>query len=183
MVRSESIEKGNSTRYPDRPNSTLAIERRGGRGGGGTTMLVRPAGRDQRPWNKGLLTGSEKTSRTEARLVHSRSSGNCTIVARPCHLEPLHRQQASHLRLGQTSIGRHLLRCEDAASSNDRSKEDRSACAVRDHGTIEDLLEAWLPMLRTSGSRYLFPSHFMQGPTYPCANMRGWCIAGLKASA
>jgi hypothetical protein len=37
-----------------------AIERRGGRGGGGTLMLVRSVGRDQRPWNKGLLIGQEK---------------------------------------------------------------------------------------------------------------------------
>src|ERR1017187_1567556 len=36
-------------------NHSLAIERRGGRGGGGTAMLVRPVGRNQRPWNKGLL--------------------------------------------------------------------------------------------------------------------------------
>jgi hypothetical protein len=41
-------------------NNTLAIERRGGRGGGGTPMLVRSVGRDQRPWNKGLLIGQKK---------------------------------------------------------------------------------------------------------------------------
>src|ERR1700687_3976765 len=41
-------------------NNTLAIERRGGRGGGGAPMLVRPVGRNQRPWNKGLLIGQKK---------------------------------------------------------------------------------------------------------------------------
>src|SRR6476660_7310172 len=30
------------------------------RTGGGTAMLVRPVGRDQRPWNKGLLVGQKK---------------------------------------------------------------------------------------------------------------------------
>src|ERR1700751_3029658 len=40
--------------------NALAIEQRGGRGGGGTAMLVRPVGRDQRPWNKGLLIGQKK---------------------------------------------------------------------------------------------------------------------------
>lgn len=41
-------------------NNTLAIERRGGRGGGGTPMLVRSVGRDQRPWNKGLPIGQKR---------------------------------------------------------------------------------------------------------------------------
>src|SRR5712672_4500297 len=41
-------------------NNTLTMERRGGRGGGGAPMLVRPVGRDQRPWNKGLLVGQNK---------------------------------------------------------------------------------------------------------------------------
>ena len=41
-------------------NDTLAVERRGGRGGGGIAMLVRLVGRDQRPWNKGLLIGQKK---------------------------------------------------------------------------------------------------------------------------
>ena len=39
---------------------TLAIERRGGRGGGGPPMPVRPVDRGQRPWNKGLLIGQKK---------------------------------------------------------------------------------------------------------------------------
>jgi len=41
-------------------NSTLAVERRGGRSGGGALMLVRPVGRKQRPWNKGLLIGRDR---------------------------------------------------------------------------------------------------------------------------
>ena len=41
-------------------NNALAIERRGGRGGGGSPMPVRPVDRGQRPWNKGLLIGQKK---------------------------------------------------------------------------------------------------------------------------
>jgi len=41
-------------------NNTLAIERRGGRGGGGPPMSARPVDRGQRPWNKGLLIGQKK---------------------------------------------------------------------------------------------------------------------------
>ncbi len=50
-------------REPDRSvgiDHTLAIERRGGRGGGGHPMPVRPVDRGQRPWNKGLLIGQKK---------------------------------------------------------------------------------------------------------------------------
>jgi hypothetical protein len=43
-------------------------------------------------------------------------------------------------------------------------------------------VEAWLPMLRTSGSRYLFPSRLLARPHYPPVNMPGQCIAELKAS-
>jgi hypothetical protein len=52
--------------FPGKPdcliveNNTLAIERRGGPGGGATAMRVRSVGRDQRPWDKGLLIGQEK---------------------------------------------------------------------------------------------------------------------------
>src|ERR1700730_4690218 len=44
-----------------RYNSMLAIERRGGRVGGGSAMLVRPVGQDHpQPWNKGGLVGQKK---------------------------------------------------------------------------------------------------------------------------
>jgi hypothetical protein len=39
---------------------TLPPERRGGRSGGDTLMLVRSVGKDQRPWNKGMLIGQKK---------------------------------------------------------------------------------------------------------------------------
>ena len=60
MVRSESSRRGIPHDIPISLINTLAKERRGGRGGGGIAMLVRLVGRDQRPWNKGLLIGQKK---------------------------------------------------------------------------------------------------------------------------
>src|ERR1700722_12587076 len=83
--------RSDRSRIPGEPdcsvviNNALAIERRGGRDGGGAPMLVRPVGRHQRPWNNGLLIGQKKP-RTEERLVHSRSPKNTTIGGRPCQL-------------------------------------------------------------------------------------------------
>src|SRR4051794_6966582 len=44
-------------------------------------------------------------------------------------------------------------------------------------------VEAWLPMLRTTSSRSSPPADFMQVLIFQPANMPGWCIAGLNASA
>jgi len=63
----------------------LAMERRGGRGGGVAPMLVRPVGRDQRPWNKGLLVGQKKPLEPKC-VWYSRSARDHAIAARPCHL-------------------------------------------------------------------------------------------------
>src|SRR5712671_3188860 len=41
-------------------NHALALERRGGRGGGGFLMPARPIDRRPQPWNKGLLIGQKK---------------------------------------------------------------------------------------------------------------------------
>jgi hypothetical protein len=55
---------GNSVlEAPDRPVVIiipLTMERSGGWVGGGLPMLVRSVGRDQRPWNKGLLIGQKR---------------------------------------------------------------------------------------------------------------------------
>jgi hypothetical protein len=48
------------SRRSRRYNTVLAIERRGGRVGGGLAMLVRPVGKHHSlPWNKGLLVGQK----------------------------------------------------------------------------------------------------------------------------
>ena len=123
---------------PDGPvgiNHTLAIERRGGRGGGGAPMLVRPVGRGQRPWNKGLLIGQKKPLEPKhvwsirVRLEIARSRRDLVIFNLAID---------SKLRPGQTATRRRLLRSKSAASSNDRPKEDRSTSPVRDHGAVEE---------------------------------------------
>jgi hypothetical protein len=43
-------------------------------------------------------------------------------------------------------------------------------------------VEAWLSIVRATGSRYLFKSTPCK-PSYLPASMPGWCIAGSKASA
>src|SRR5450759_1037400 len=69
-------------------NHTLAIERRGGRGGGGPPMPVRPIDRGQRPWNKGLLIGQKKPLQPKhvwsirVRLEIARSRRDRAIVNR-----------------------------------------------------------------------------------------------------
>jgi hypothetical protein len=50
----------------------LAIERRGGRVGGGPAMLVRPVGKKQPlPRNRGFLVGQKKPLQPKHRLVRS----------------------------------------------------------------------------------------------------------------
>ena len=139
-------------------DNTLAIERRGGRGGGGAPMLVRPVGRDQRPWNKGLLIGQKKPLEPKhvwsirVRLEISRSWRDLAIFnlaidskLRACDLVKL--------RLNDICSGakvRHRATIVQKKTGRpvqfEITEQSRSS------------VEAWLPMLRTTGSRYLFPS-------------------------
>jgi hypothetical protein len=102
-------------------------------------MLVRPVGRDQRPWNRGLLIGQKKPLEPKhvwsirVRLEIARSWRDLVIFN-------LAMDSKLRLRPGQTSIRRHLLSRKGAASSNDRSEEHRSTSPVRDHGAVEELL-------------------------------------------
>src|ERR1700681_3206116 len=69
-------------------NDSLAIERRGGRGGGGPPMPERPVDRGQRPWNKGLLIGQKKPPKPKhvwsirVRLEIARSRRDLAIFIR-----------------------------------------------------------------------------------------------------
>jgi hypothetical protein len=125
-------------------NTTLAIERHGGRGGGGAPLLVRPVGRDQRPWNKGLLIGQKKP--LEPKHVWS-----IRVRLRACDLVKLRlddicsgakvRHRAT---IVQTKTGRPV--------QFEITEQSRSS------------VKAWLPMLRTTGSRHLFPSRLHARP-------------------
>jgi site-specific recombinase XerC len=67
----------------------LAIERRGGRVGGGPAMLVRAVGQDHpQPRNKGSLVGTHSMRRTKATQIY-RKTGDLRAV---------------HLLLGHTKL-------------------------------------------------------------------------------
>jgi integrase len=57
-----------------------------------------------------------------------------------------------------------LLRTKGAASSNDRSKEDRSTIQFEMTEQSRNSVEALLPLLRATGSRHLFPSRLHARP-------------------
>jgi integrase len=145
-------------------NDTLAIERRGGRAGGGPPMSARPVDQGQRPWNKGLLIGQKKP------------------------LEPKH-VWSIRVRLEITRSWRDLVIFNMAIDSKLRAcdlvklrlDDICSGVKVRHRATIvqkktgrpvqfeiteqsRSSVEAWLPMLRAAGSRYLFPSRLHASP-------------------
>jgi integrase len=144
--------------------NALAIERRGGRGGGGTAMLVRPVGRDQRPWNKGLLIGQKKPLEPKhvwsirVRLEIARSWRNLVIFnlaidskLRACDLVKL--------RLDDICSGARV-RHRATIVQKKTGRPVQFEITEQSRGSVE----AWLPMLRTTGSRYLFPSRLHARP-------------------
>src|SRR6202163_808073 len=145
-------------------NDSLAIERRGGRGGGGPPMPVRPVDRGQRPWNKGLLIGQKKP--LEPKHVWS------------IRVRPEIARSRRDLAIFNLSID-SKLRAGDLVKL--RLDDICSGAKVRHRATIvqkktgrpvqfeiteqsRSSVEAWLPMLRAAGSRYLFPSRIHASP-------------------
>jgi hypothetical protein len=138
-------------------NHRLATERRGGRGGGGAPMPVRPIDRGQRPWNKGLLIGQKKPLEPKhvwsirVRLEIARSRRDLVIF--------------------NLAIDSKLRAC-DLDQSSSRSRSSRGPPLKPGYHCSEPLV----PDIS-------FQVDFMQVLTYQSANMPGWFIAGLKASA
>jgi integrase len=148
-----------------RYNAALAIERRGGRVGGGPAMLVHPVGRDHlRPWNKGLLVGQKKPLQPKhvwsirirleiARMWRDLALFNLTIDSklRACDLVKL--------RIDEVCSG---------AKIRDRTTvvQKKTGRPVQFEITEQTRasLEVWLRMLRTTGSRFLFPSRLHARP-------------------
>jgi hypothetical protein len=158
-------------------NSTLTIGRPGGRGGGGTPMLVRPAGRDQRPWNKGLLS-NRSTSGPFAFAWKSHDRG--ATLSSLTWPSTASFAPATWSNFGQTTFTQEQ-RCGIGPRSFKRRQVDQSSSKSR-----SSRVTPLKPGNQRSGP--LAPDissqvDFTQGPTYPPANTSGWCIAGLKASA
>ena len=145
-------------------NGRLAIERRGGRGGGGPPMSARPVDRGQRPWNKGLLIGQKKPLEPKhvwsirVRLEIARSRRDLAIFnlaidskLRACDLV--------RLRLDDICSGANVRR---RATIVQKKTGRPVQFEITDQS--KSSVEAWLPMLRATGSRYLFPSRLHARP-------------------
>jgi integrase len=145
-------------------------------------MSARPVDRGQRPWNKGLLIGQKKPLEPKhvwsirVRLEIARSWRDLVIFnmaidskLRACDLV--------NLRLDDICSGvkvRHRAIVQKKTGQPvqfEITEQSRSS------------VEAWLPMLRAAGSRYLFPSRLHASPHISTRQYARLCIAGLKASA
>src|ERR1700737_3945934 len=128
-------------------------------------MLVRPVGQDHpRPWNKGFLVGQKKPLKPK----HVWSSRVRLEIARTWR----------DLALFNLAIDSKLRACDLVRL---RIDEVCSGAKVRDRATVvkkktgrpvqfeiteqtRASLEVWLRMLRTTSSRYLFPSRLRARP-------------------
>jgi integrase len=127
-------------------------------------MLVRPIGRDQRPWNKGLLIGQKKPLEPKhvwsirVRLEIARSWRDLVIFnlaidskLRACDLVKL---RFDDICLGAEVRHRATIVQKKTGRPVQFEITEQSRSSV----------EAWLAMLRTVGSRYLFPSRLHARP-------------------
>jgi hypothetical protein len=139
-------------------------ERRGGRDGGGSRMPARPVDRCQRPWNKGLLVGQKKPLEPKhvwsirVRLEIARSMRDLAIFnlaidskLRACDLVKL--------RLDDICSGTNVRRRATIVQ-----KKTGRPVQFEISEQSRNSVEAWLPTLRATGSRYLFPTRIHASP-------------------
>jgi site-specific recombinase XerC len=121
-------------------------------------MLVRPVRRDQRPWNKGLLIGQKKPLKPKhvwsirVHLEISRSWRDLGIFnlaidskLRACDLVKL--------RLDDICSGAKV-RHRATIVQKKTGRPAQFEITEQSRGSVE----AWLPLVLASGSRYLFPT-------------------------
>jgi integrase len=139
-------------------------ERRGGWDGGGSRMPARPVDRCQRPWNKGLLVGQKKPLEPKhvwsirvrleiARSVRDLAIFNLAIDSklRACDLVKL--------RLDDICSGTNVRRRATIVQ-----KKTARPVQFEISEQSRNSVEAWLPTLRATGSRYLFPTRIHASP-------------------
>ena len=127
-------------------------------------MPVRPVNRGQQPWNKGLLIGQKKplepkhvwSIRVRLEIAQSRRDlaiFNLTIDSkfRACDLVKL--------RLGDICSG---VKVRQRATIVQKKTGRPVQFEITEQSRSS--VEAWLPMLRATGSRYLFPSRLHTSP-------------------
>jgi integrase len=127
-------------------------------------MLVRPVGRDQRPWNKGLLIGQKRP--LEPKHV-------CSIRVR-LEIARLWRDLvifnlAVDSKLRASDLVKHRLDdiCSGAKVQHRATIVQKKTARLVQFEITEQSrssVETWLPMLRTTGSGYLFPSRLHESP-------------------
>jgi integrase len=121
-------------------------------------MRVRPLNRGYEPWNKGLLVGQKKPLEPKhvwsirVRLEIALSKRDLAIFnlaidskLRACDLVKL---RLDDVRLGNNVRHRATIVQKKTGRPVQFEITEQSRSSI----------EAWLPMLRASGSRYLFPS-------------------------
>jgi integrase len=140
------------------------MERCGGRDGGGTVMPT-PIGKDRpQPWNKGMLVGQKRPLEPKhvwsirVRLEIARSRRDLAIFnlaidskLRACDLVKL--------RLDDVCSG---LKVRHRATIVQKKTGRPVQFEITEQS--RNSVEALLPMLRTTGSRYLFPSRLHASP-------------------
>lgn len=157
-------------------NYALAIKRR--RGGGGTAMFALSV---KAAWDLGIRDRSSQKKPLEqkhawsirVRLEISRSRRDFVIF-----------NLAIDSKLRACDLVR--LRLDDICSGGKvryRAKVVQRPVQFDITEQSGSCVEAWLPMLRITDSRHLFPSRLHIRPTYPPASIVGRCTAGFKVSA
>jgi integrase len=127
-------------------------------------MSVHPTGRSQRPWNKGLLIGQKKplepkhvwSIRVRLEIAGSRRDlaiFNLAIDSklRACDLVKL--------RLDDICSGFKVRHCATIVQ-----KKSGRPVQFEISEQSRNSVEAWLPMHRATGSRFLFPSRLHASP-------------------
>jgi site-specific recombinase XerC len=128
-------------------------------------MSARPVDRGQRPWNKGLLIGQKKPLEPKhvwsirVRLEIARSRRDLAIFnlaidskLRACDLVKL--------RLDDICSGVKVRHRATIVQKKKTGRPVQFEITEQSRSSIE----AWLPMLRATGSRYLFPSRLHASP-------------------
>jgi hypothetical protein len=145
-------------------NDTLAIERRGGRDGGAPPMFICPVNRGRRPWNKGLLIGQKKPLEPKyvwsirVRLEIARSRRDLAIFNLAIDSK-LRACDFVKLRVDEICSGANVRRRATIVQ-----KKTGRPVQFEITEQSRNSVEAWLPILRATGSRYLFPSRLHASP-------------------
>jgi integrase len=139
-------------------------ERRGGRDGGGSRMPARPVDRCQRPWNKGLLVGQKKPLEPKhvwsirvrleiARSMRDLAIFNLAIDSKLRACDPV------KLRLDDICSGPNVRRRATIVQKT-TGRPVQFEISEQSRNSVE----AWLPTLRATGSRYIFPTRIHASP-------------------